>query len=193
MGINTSIIDDIRRQAWDEAVLTYGTAYIFEQRANKYRWFLRIISFLGIVVPLTIGAIYLSFSSQQMLLDVAVLVASILGIIQLVLSVWSLSAKWEDTYSYALESQVANYGLATRFEKLGKYPPSEVPELQMEFRILDTENRQRTEQDNKQGISDKEKRMGMRAALRKFQRQCSGCKIAPISMKPTNCDVCGNF
>lgn len=193
MSINSSAIDDLRIQSWDEAVHTYGTGYIFERRANKYRWLLRTVAFLGLVVPLTIGGIYLSFHSQQKLLDVSITIAGILGILQLIISVWSLASRWEETYSYALESLSANYSISSRFEKLGRFPPPKPSDLQMQFEVLQTENNLRTEQDNKQGITDKEKRMGMRAALRKFQRKCAGCQRVPISMKPSNCDVCGNF
>jgi mobilome CxxCx(11)CxxC protein len=166
---------------------------IFEKRANKYRWFLRILSFLGILIPIFIGTIYLSFRTQQWLLDLSVIIAGILGSLQVLLSAWSLTTRWEDTYSYALESQGHNYRLSASFEYLGKYSVLRPSELRKEFDLLQAENRQRTEQDNKQGLTDQEKRMGMRAALRKFQRSCAGCKEVPLSMKPSKCTVCGNF
>jgi len=193
MDRNAQKADQIRKQAWDEAVYAYGTAYIFELRANWYRWLLRAITFLGIVMPVVIGAIYLSFRSQQLLLDVLVSIAGILGIVQLVLSIWSLIAKWEDNYSYALESLGANYRISGRFKKFAESPPLQFSDLQREFGLLEAENSFRSDLDNKQGINDKEKRRGMRAALRNFQRPCAACNQVPTSMKPSTCDVCGNF
>lgn len=35
--------------------------------------------------------------------------------------------------------------------------------------------------------------MGMRFALREFQRECVGCKITPLSMEYSECTVCGKF
>jgi len=193
MELSNPKIDEIRKRCWDEALFNYGTAYIFEQRAHYYRRLLRILTFLGIAVPITIGSIYLSFSNQTQLLNTSLVIAGTLGTVQLIGSAWSLSAKWEEAFGYALESLNANQHLSSRFERLAQFPPDNIDELQIQFNMLVTENSFRTEQDNKQGISDKEKRKGMRAALRKFQRACAGCKIVPTSMKSTTCDICGNF
>lgn len=186
-------IENIRKQAWDEAILTYGTAYIFEQRSHKFRRLLRIPAFLGIVVPMTVGVIYLSFQVQEVFKTGLTVVAGILSVTQVIASARSLSAKWEETYSYALESTSANYSLSTRFANLGRSTPKSLSDLQLRFELLQTENSLRSDQDVRQGITDAEKRKGMRAGLRKFQRQCAACHQVPTSMKPSNCDVCGNF
>ena len=66
-----------------------------------------------------------------------------------------------------------------------------VTELRNE--VLKTENNLRRHIDNQQNVTEKEKRFGMRAALRQYQKQCSACKKVPTTMKPTSCGVCGNF
>lgn len=188
-----SSVEAIRRRAWNEAVLTYGTAYIFEQRSQKFRKLLRIPAFLGLVVPMTVGSLYLAFQLEETLLTTVAVVAGIISAIQAFISAQALSAKWEETYSYALESTSANYSLSTRFASLGESTPKSLSDLQLRFELLQTENSLRSDQDVRQGITDVEKRKGMRAGLRKFQRQCTACHEVPKSMKPTNCDVCGNF
>jgi mobilome CxxCx(11)CxxC protein len=49
------------------------------------------------------------------------------------------------------------------------------------------------QQDHALGMSDKQLRMGMHAALLRYQRSCASCKIVPSNMKPTRCGVCGDF
>lgn len=186
-------IDLIKQRCWDEALYSFGTAYIFVQRANRHRILRRILSFLGIVVPLTMGSIYLSFNTYPQLLAVIFVVAGILGTIQLIASAWSLSAGWEETYTYSLEASAANYSLASRFEKLAQSPVFTFDQFKIAFDLLEVENSIRSEQDTKQGITDKEKRKGMRQALWKYRRPCAQCNSVPMSMHPTNCSVCGNF
>ncbi|MDR3625278.1 MAG: hypothetical protein P4L45_00510, partial [Ignavibacteriaceae bacterium] len=64
---------------------------------------------------------------------------------------------------------------------------------EISYRLLKIENDFRIDRDNQQYITEKEKRMGMRAGLRQFKRACAACKQVPVSLKSTNCDVCGNF
>jgi rRNA maturation endonuclease Nob1 len=42
-------------------------------------------------------------------------------------------------------------------------------------------------------VKDWELRMGMRYALREFQKECVGCSETPTSMEKSNCNVCGKF
>ena len=56
---------------------------------------------------------------------------------------------------------------------------------------IDDEHKRRVDQLS--NITDEEKRMGMRATLRQFQRECANCKQTPVSMVPSECGVCGNF
>ena len=51
----------------------------------------------------------------------------------------------------------------------------------------------REAQDNKQSISEAEKRAGMRASLRQLQKECVNCKTIPISMIASDCPICGRF
>lgn len=187
------VVDNIVDECRQEAIHNFGTGYIFEKRAHAYKFRLKALAVLGIGVPALVGIIYLTFTTQQILLDWAIYLAGILGVAQVILSVWSLTSKWEDGYSYSIESKSANYSLSERFRKLAKSPPLQLPELKKEFNLLEAQNAFRSEQDDKHNITDKEKRMGMRAGLRQFDKACIHCGVVPVSMKPTKCDVCGNF
>lgn len=180
----------LRKDCWIQAIYTFGTAYIFEQRQHKFRKYLRGITFLGIAVPLSVGGVVGSFGINSRFLPYLLGVAGVLGVVQLILSLWAIVAKWDDELAYSLESMTDNNRLSAGFERLGKISPSDI---KLRFEILQAENQARINSDNKQGINDKEKRMGMRASLRQFQKECSGCGLKPTSMVASDCDVCGNF
>jgi mobilome CxxCx(11)CxxC protein len=185
-------LDTLRRKCWERAEESYGTAHIFARRANLHRALLRGLTFLGVVVPVVAGSIVLSFG--KLALAPGILIPSgILAIVQLVGSVWSLAAKWDDTYSYSLESLTANNRLFEVYQKLAENPPANLDDFKLKFDLLEAEDEFRNAQDLKQGITDKEKRRGKRAGLRQLRRPCPACGITPTSMRPTDCDVCGKF
>ena len=185
-------IDELRKLCWDKAVEAFGTGYIFEKRMGRYRFKLRFLSFLGIVAPITVGAIFLSFGNVVSLSYVSIS-AGVLSVIQLVFSVWSLTARWDESYSYSMESMNSNYRLADCYGQTAKNPPNDITDLEMKIELLDREDMLRRTEDNKQGIKDSEKRMGMRAGLRSYQRPCAYCHEVPQSMKVTDCPTCGQF
>lgn len=186
-------MDELRKKCWDEAFHSFGTAEIFRKRASKYRRLLRSLTFLGVAVPTAVGGIVLSFGVDFKYTSIVILIASILGLAQLILSLWSLVAKWDDTYAYSLESLSDNGKLSSLFQELAESPPNDRDEFRTRYDLLQAESRIRTERDNQQIITDKEKRYGMRASLRQFRRECVSCKQIPTSMEATDCDVCGNL
>lgn len=187
-----NIFDKLRQMCWDESLYAFATAWIFEKKANKFRWRLRLLTFLGIAVPLALGGTIASFGLKFQYLGWMIMIAGILSITQLIGSLWALVAKWEVEYAYSLESKAANYYLSEKYKELGENPP-QVDELKIKKGLLDAENRFRKDSDYKHTIKEKEKRKGHRAALRQYQRSCAACNDVPSSMKATDCDVCGNF
>jgi mobilome CxxCx(11)CxxC protein len=182
----------IKEECWNAALSAYGTAYIFERRSRIFRRRLQVLSYIGFVVPLMIGSLVLGygvFSALAVLAAIAVAVC----IIQSALALWSIIAGWLDQYSYSTTSAPVNYLLSEKFVELASDPHPELQELRHEYEKLQVEDRARQQQDYQQGVNDAEKRMGMRAALRKFRRTCAGCGISPTSMTATDCGVCGRF
>jgi mobilome CxxCx(11)CxxC protein len=185
--------DELRNICSDNALYAFGTAYIFEKRASKYKKRFNCLTFLGIAVPALFGGFVLSFGAYFPFKAVIVVLISVLGLFQLVFSIWSLVAKWDDAFAYAQEAVSANYRLSANFNELAVSPPENLKDFETAFRLIKLENDFRIDRDNQQFITEREKRMGMRAGLRQFKRACATCKQVPVSLEPTNCDVCGNF
>jgi mobilome CxxCx(11)CxxC protein len=81
-----------------------------------------------------------------------------------------------------------------RFRDIVQDSSEEKPDnLNLRYRLIQTENRRRIDEDENQGLTDSEKRMGMCAGLREFKRACDTCERVPKTMKASNCDTCGNF
>lgn len=182
--------DILRQQCWDNALHALGTSAIFERRANTYRQRLRLLTFLGIVVPLAVGGMVLSFGTAPNYLPIVLTVAGILGLIQLIGSAWALVARWDDSLAYALESTTSNSRIANEYEQLARNPPTDID---TRVQIITAEDRLRSDLDTKQGITEEEKRRGMRAALRQYKRPCATCGKIPDSMIATDCPTCGQF
>jgi mobilome CxxCx(11)CxxC protein len=190
---SNGIPEEQRRECAESALRCFGTAYIFERRAIPIRKRLRWLTFLGIAGPAALGAVVATFSLGKAALAISVGLVGIIGIGQLILSIWALVAKWDDGLAYYTESKSANYRLADEYAKLMKAQCLAPQEFDMQFKQLETEGRLRTELDQRQDITDQEKRMGMRAGLRQYQRACAGCKTVPVSLRATECEICGKF
>jgi len=184
--------DRIRQRCWGGAQNAYATSFIFQRRAQILGARLNQITYIGFVVPMIVGLLVLSYGHFKSLATI-IAVASALGAGQAVISLWSVIGGWVAGYSYATTSAAANSRLAVKYEELASSSPEDLPGLRHEYEMLAIRDEDRQEQDYQQGIKESEKRMGMRAALRKYQRPCAGCKEVPTTMKSTKCGVCGQF
>ncbi len=185
--------DKIRQQSWDRALHSFGTGHIFQRRADLLRDRLKYLSFSGLIVPLLVGGVVLSFGTDYKYVHVVLTVAGIASVAQLALSAWALTSDWQNSYAYAIESSTANRRLSKRFETLGSNPPKDLPNLQKEYQLLEVEDQARRDLDSQRGLTSQEERAGMRVALRKFRRECASCGEVPQSTQPTTCSVCGKF
>lgn len=184
--------DSVRRRCWDGALHAYATSYIFQCRARTLGARLNWITYIGFAVPMIVGFLVLSYGHFKSLPTI-IAAASALGILQAVISLWSVIGGWVAGYSYATTSVAANSRLALRYEELASNPPADLSALQHEYEKIAIRDEGRQEQDYGQGVRESEKRMGMRAALRKYQRKCVACGEVPTTMKSTDCGVCGKF
>ncbi|QRV32403.1 hypothetical protein I6J39_34070 (plasmid) [Streptomyces californicus] len=185
--------DDLRRECWDAALHAHGTAHIFQKRAVALRRKNDMLSYVGFAVPLVIGALAGTFG-QADLWVVVITVGSVITAVQLVVSLWSVIKQWPGELAFASASTTANESLAMRFAGLGANPPSTLKELRTQFEKLQVEDSGRRHMDNDKGVTEKERRRGMRHALRKYQRACAACQQVPTSMETTStCGVCSQF
>lgn len=184
--------DAVRRRCWDGALHAYATSYIFQRRARTLGTKLNWITYVGFVVPMIVGLLVLSYGHFKSLPTIIAVAAALVSA-QVVVSLWSVIGGWVAGYSYAAASAAANSGLARRYEELASNPPETLSGLRQEYEKLAIRDEDRQEQDYQQAVKESEKRMGMRAALRKYQRACVVCGEVPTTMRATDCGVCGKF
>lgn len=177
-------------ECWDKAFYAYGTTQIFENRANSLRKKMRVTTFFGLAVPLLFGSVALSFGTQSLWLNLLLPITGLVVAGQLIMSLWGLIEKWDDEYGYSLVSMKANTNLWHRWEKIAKNQPHDFKSV---FENLSEMDHTQEIEDRQRGITEKEKRFAMRASLFHFKRTCATCNLLPTSMKPTNCDTCGNY
>ncbi|MCS6236032.1 hypothetical protein G3495_12990 [Shewanella baltica] len=181
---------EIRDKARDYVFYTFGTTRIFERRAHKLKFRRTWITFLGIVTPVIIGGIVLSFGTDSKLLPYFMTAAGFVGLAQLVLSAYSIVARWDETYEYAVNSLIENTSLYNKWKSIRD---EETTSLHIKYKELKNAYEDRESKDLSQNITDKEKRFANHEALRYFSQKCHQCKQIPVSSKPTKCDACGNF
>jgi mobilome CxxCx(11)CxxC protein len=189
----TTIEDQLRNDCWTNALHSFGYSYAYTNRASKLSKLLKLNNFLGIIVPLLFGGIILNLELSENSLKILKILAGSLGVIQLFLSALALGYKWDDSYSYYLESINSNSTISSDFVELGKYPNNVLSKFKNEIEKINIKHKIRSDSDSKYSLSEKEKRKAMRYSLRKFKRDCAGCHEIPKDMISTDCPVCGQF
>jgi len=140
-----------------------GTAYIFEVRARRLRNRLNILNFVGLAVPLLVGAIVLGYGTSFKPLRLLIPLAIAAGCVQLVVFTWSVVAQWVNSYDRATQALVANRSLAERYQSLAKEQAANFEDFQHRLAVLDAADDARRNEDYREAITDTEKRMGMHA------------------------------
>jgi mobilome CxxCx(11)CxxC protein len=163
---------------------------MFERRFRIFQKRLKLLAVVSLLVPLIAGLTVMTFGLTAKALPKVILICGIIGALQALVSAVSLVYHWEDHLTAAKESQSANLRLYRAYERIAKTPP---PDASAQVALLDAEDGFQSDKDSQALLTDKEIRRGHRAALRQFQRACASCKITPVSMEATECDVCGNF
>lgn len=178
------------RVAYDEAFDCFATAKIFARRQRVLTLKTRVLDFVALGVPVVLGGGALAFWPLP---EWAVVVASSVLLVQLLLALWAMVASWTQKLSIASECAASNQHLGVRYQRLHKSPPPTTEELKQELDKLLGESDQRIRADSKEGAAEWEERRGHRAALRQFKEKCPSCKEIPQSMESTDCGVCGQF
>lgn len=179
------------QQCKDREFYAYGTAHIFESRTKSLRFRLRILSFLSLVVPLSVGGIAMAAADAD-LLPIIVTISGFLSIPLFVMALWSLVFRWEERLAASEYSFKMNNELKNEWDDLSRYHGGN---WQIKYADLLKRDRSQEAFDLKQDISAKEKRQAMRASLIQYQRKCAVCGVQPTSMlaKSIACGTCGNF
>lgn len=184
----------IQLDCWNNAVYAFGTADIFDRRGRVLQRRLNWLGYIGLVGPLLVGLLALGFGATSQSVELVIPIAIVVGTVQVLISAWSLVSDWTGNLAYARESATANIELAGRYQQLARSALDyTLIDLRHRFDLLLVEDNGRRQRDLARGIDDRERRRGLRAALRQFERKCSACQQVPISMTPTQCEVCGKF
>lgn len=181
----------IRTDCWDKALDSFGYSYIYSKKIDSLNIWLRWTKVLGILIPVLLGGLLTSYFSDKHLIDLAIWITTPVALLQLLISTY-LSIIGADDKVNIYSTKSAEYSLLnSEFEHLAKYPAEEINTLQHKMDIL--LERERGISKGSFDVSDKELRKGMCSGLRNYRRECAGCGKIPTTMKPTDCDVCGNF
>jgi mobilome CxxCx(11)CxxC protein len=183
----------LRKKCWDNALDAYGYSYIFDMRAARYSNWIYWLNVTAVIVPVLVGLTAIGYGYNTQILKYCINAAIPLTIGQFVFSLFAMFGKWDEKLAYSYESSQSHNFLYIGFKKLAEFPLKNIQDFTHEFNLLEVEANGRSKQDVKYNVTDSERRKGMRYGLREFQRPCAGCNNVPLSMKSTNCDVCGNF
>jgi mobilome CxxCx(11)CxxC protein len=172
----------------------YGTSALFQRRERRLKGLREWITYLGIIGPIVIGSAVGAFGRDWKIGDFEVVlmivtVASAVGIVQIVLSMWALVARWDEAYGAAQESVRTNNDLYHKFRSLRDIPPQD---YMAALELLRQENMRQEGHDYRQSITEKEKRYAYHQSMRYLGNKCRGCHIIP-SGKSTKCSTCGNW
>lgn len=184
-------IDKIRTDCWDKTLDAIGYSYIYLLKIKKINFWLRISKILGIIIPVFLGGVLTSTYNSPEYISLAIWITSPFAIIQLLLStILTINGADENVLRYS--TKAAEYSvIETEFRQMARYPIIDEFEYLKKFEIL-IEREKGISKGNLE-VTDKEKRIGMRFGLRELSRSCVGCNETPLSMKTSNCDICGNF
>lgn len=185
---------DLKDSCNEHMFWCYGTKAIFQRREGRLKWLREWITYLGIIGPVVIGSAVGAFGRDWKIMGVEVVpwvvaVASIVGIVQIVLSVWALVARWDEAYGAAQESIRGNNELYHKFRSLRDMPPQD---YMGELEMLRQENTRQEASDYRQSISEKEKRYAYHESMRYLGNPCRGCQLVPSGVA-TKCSTCGRW
>lgn len=183
----------LRKNCHDKAFYSYASSYIFDKKAQRFAYFVRLLKVFGILVPTAIGGVVMAYGLNSKFLELIIIIATPFPILQLVISVLSVANNWDGELTYAYEASQDYSLMSDEFKKLGSLPPPDYDQLNVQYEMLNARYNAREQQSSKHNVKEWEDRMSMRYALRQFQKKCVGCKETPLSLESTDCDVCGKF
>jgi mobilome CxxCx(11)CxxC protein len=184
-----------RQNAWNNALHAEGTRAVFERRAEKLRRRTRCRDFIGIAVPICLAYLLGAevFEPLKPYREYAVGALGVAAVLQTLMVVWSLIARWDEELAYDIRAARENYWFKEAWKKLGQ---DDVTNLCIEYDLLSQQQAITDSHDVEKNITAAEKRLGMRAGLMEFQRQCV-CGERPRDLSPPwfwirkPCAVCG--
>jgi len=187
------VTDAERLNCNNSALNCFGTAYIFECRVQPLKIATKVLTFSSFLGPMAVGLTVMSVGTTGQLVGWIIVVALILSCIQIVVSLWALVSEWQNRLAFCEGSMVENNVLSSDFTDLANNTLLSDSDWRNRAAVLDQKGEYRKREDLRQSVTEEERRMGMRYALRYFQRPCSGCRQVPTTIEASDCSICGSF
>src|SRR6266404_5452141 len=174
MATSGTQLDPRFQECRERCTFAFATATIFQKRARRYSKYLRRLTFLGLALPLAIGGVVgADLLKKKDVLAAFIWIAGIVGVVQLVVSLWSVVARWPENLEASLAASSENSRLTEEFDALAKQVINPPLQFGNDYSKLITQDNTQRLADEKQLISDRERMYGHRAALRQFSVKCS--------------------
>jgi mobilome CxxCx(11)CxxC protein len=174
----------------------FATAAIFQNRARKYTKYLQRLTFLGLALPVSIGGVVGADLAGGGTLKEFIWIAGFVGVVQLIVTLWSVVADWPGKLESSLSASGENSRLADEFDALAKTFNNPPLNFDILFEKLKAQDGAQNIADKRQLITKEEEIYGHRAALYQFRIACAVCKNVPNSREipgtvTTRCETCG--
>jgi hypothetical protein len=153
----------------DSLVRTYQTYWIFRSRRLEKRG-LKVISFLGIAVPLVAGGIIRQFYLGKRPPDQFLFVVAAISVALPVLSLWSLVDRWADKAEIGRRAVEEARELLTALETMR--PGSNGLYDDFKLAVLEHQSYFGRSPDDALDVSDWTKRRGLRKAQERYKSRC---------------------
>ena len=192
MALNT---DEIRQEAWKQFIDARGAQTIFSRRASSLKWWMQARDFSAIAIPVVVAFVattdFISALGNFKVLALAVL--AIAGLLQVLLSSWSLISRWDEERSYSLRALRDAYDMEVKWRAIAK---GDVADASTAYEAAKAQQQVIDSHDIGREISEAERQIGLRAGLKEVPRPCVECKKIPATIDvPKNiehrCPICG--
>jgi mobilome CxxCx(11)CxxC protein len=187
--------DEIRQEAWKQFIDARGAQTIFSRRASSLKWWMQARDFSAIAIPVVVAFVattdFISTLGNFKVLALAVL--AIAGLLQVLLSSWSLISRWDEERSYSLRALRDAYDMEVKWRAIAK---GDVADLNPAYEAAKAQQQVIDSHDIGREISEAERQIGLRAGLKEVPRACVECKKIPATIDvPKNieqrCPICG--
>ena len=148
-------------------------------------------TFLGIVLPVTVGGVYASFGQSPDLMKLIVNISGSVGLVQLIISTWALVSGWDNKYESSIKSVQANTTIYNSWKRFCSAPPSTEEDIINKYDELYKITETQELIDMAQHIKDSEKKYAYVESMRYYSRACHDCKQIPNSENSKKCPSCG--
>lgn len=175
----------------------FGCGEVYQNKADKQKLILIVVSFAGLGIFVLIGSLMASFGPDaeifgRKLMPILLGAANIFGISQALFSLWILHTDWTGNIQYCLEASSDHHAICKRYKDLLDIKDEPPADWDVRYAILQSDENHREKEDRKRGISEADKVFAYRKSLIQFRDSCGACEKVPNSMKfAKTCSSCG--